>query len=340
MRLLTLSLALVGLPLVVSCGDDNQNADGGIDAARDAPPDAREFKGFEADEAGEVKFEYVNFMNGENRIRTTAFFYKNPGTPSFYPLLSFNGCTDSNPAGAGSELWPGGQSDDRTYYEWSDVIVAGGPAPFNVQSRAVMVPASPDPYFDNIGRTHPKGQSHFFFPTPVTDPSPGVWAATKYITAATGYDVFVAGSADLPAQVFDDALWVPNTYVLTSPIPTGCTHPLGDCPVVLTPGQDITFTWTQAAQPNKPQDRDVMALVGFAGASGISVLCVEPDDGSITVPGAMVDKVFAKYPTGGVIVRQTFTHVVRELVDRNGPTGRRVDFIGVWCNNANWTPAP
>ena len=64
---------------------------------------------------------------------------------------------------------------------------------------------------------------------------------------------------------------------------------------------------------------------------GPVVVCVEPTDGSVTVPRAMLDVVRTAYPAGGTLARQTLTHVVREEIVNGVHTGRRIDMIAVWC---------
>ena len=64
--------------------------------------------------------------------------------------------------------------------------------------------------------------------------------------------------------------------------------------------------------------------------TGPIVACIEPADGSITMPKELVAIAKATSPNG-TLARQTLSHVVRELKDKDGNTGRRIDFVGVWC---------
>jgi len=93
-----------------------------------------------------------------------------------------------------------------------------------------------------------------------------------------------------------------------------------------------TFTWNVATDTPPAGTTTIWSLVGFTGANGPAVVCVEPNDGSVTVPAAMMDIARTAYPSGGSIARQTFSHQVKELIDADGKrTGKRIDFIGVWC---------
>ncbi|HEY5936823.1 MAG TPA: hypothetical protein VIU61_19375, partial [Kofleriaceae bacterium] len=89
-----------------------------------------------------------------------------------------------------------------------------------------------------------------------------------------------------------------------------------------------------------PAGFEILSLAGFTGPMGPVAACIEPNDGSITIPAALVDIARAAYPTGGTMARQTLTHQVKELVDANGPTGRRIDLITVWCYATPFTIVP
>lgn len=304
---LTLGLSLVG---VLGCGDDSSSspdAAKAIDARGIDAPEPAMFKNFNADEGGEVRLEWVNFVNGNAAIRTTNFIYKTAGTPAFYPFVSVSGCTDADKA---KGVWPTSQNDGRVYMDPGLVLVSGGPTTFTMRRNAANG-------FDSLGRNHPAGKFWFSFGGATAND------AATYITEKTAFDVTFTGSAEIPAQTFKEALWMPSNYSLTTP-------PFA--PYALAGGVDQTFTWTTPTQDGLPADRRVDSLVGFTGPNGVSAVCIEPNDGSITVTAAMADIVRAKYPTGGVMARQTLTHVPRELMDNNGPTGRRIDFITIWCN--------
>jgi hypothetical protein len=51
----------------------------------------------------------------------------------------------------------------------------------------------------------------------------------------------------------------------------------------------------------------------------------------VTVPASFINIARAAYPLGGLMARQTFTHVPLNLVDKDGPTGRRLDLISTFC---------
>ena len=148
-----------------------------------------------------------------------------------------------------------------------------------------------------------------------------------YMSEKTSYDVSFSGSADVPAQTFKDVLYMPAAF---DPIaPTDC-DPLPCTTTNISADTPMTFTWTTPTD-TPPEGMEILSLVGFTGPMGPAAMCIEPNDGSITVPAEIINAAIAQYPTAGVLARQTLTHVVRELVDKDGPTGRRIDFITVWC---------
>ena len=102
----------------------------------------------------------------------------------------------------------------------------------------------------------------------------------------------------------------------------------------------LTFTW-QDQPETPPAGVEVLPLLAFTNAAfGPLVICLEPNDGSITVPAAMIDAARGYFPAGATIARQTLTHQVRGLVDSTGRTGKRIDFLGVWCYAAQPFTSP
>lgn len=325
------------------CGDDVSVTPDGrpIDAREiDAPPDAREFEGYFADEGGEVRFEYVEFASGQASARVTSFLFKDPGSMKYWPFLNQNGCNDV----LGDTVWPTAFNPltEQIPLDPGLVVISGGPQTFTLPRQTAALN-------DNAGKPHAAGAWGFHYPGstgtgprlgegsgPATVTRPAIINdGPLYFTEKTFYDVTFTGSADLgPAQVFDNAIYVPGDYANISP-------PFTATPVYLPPGQDMTFTRT-VVDTAPPPGVEVLSTVVFTGPNGGPVVvCVERadgGDGSITVPAAMIDKVRATYPTGtGTLARQNLTHFVRELVDETGPTGRRIDFIGVWCYNNSFT---
>jgi hypothetical protein len=281
-----------------------------VDTLQVDTPVTPTFKGFDADEGGEVRMEYIKFPNGGIGARTTAFFFKDVGTTKYHDFLSLNGCTDMSAL----DKWPMAMNPigERDYYDVGRVILSGGTNAYEIPRRTVQ---ARDPFF----REHP-ANDWYFDPAVNTDSDGG-----NFISEKTRYDVILTGSAEFPPAIFDDAIYVPAAFDLTAPTHAG--------PVDLPAATDQTFTFTTPTD-TPPAGYILLSLVGFTGGSctkGPAVVCIEPNDGSITVPGAMIDKVRTACPTGGTIARQTLTHVVRELVDASGPTGKRVDLLGVWC---------
>jgi len=289
---------------IAGCGDDGETV-----KPPDAPPiDAPNpmFKGFLADEGGEVRVEYTAFPGGNAAARVGAYFYDNPGSTRFWPFASLTGCTDTST----DKYWPTAASPiaERTYLDPGKVIIAGGPQLLSLPRRAAMTD-------DAVGRTHPANSLFFHFGGGSAVDAP------TYLTEKTKYDVIVTGSNNMPGQVFRDVLYMPADFDLISP-------GLANLPIPA--GTPQTFTW-QTPPNNEPPGYEVGSVVAFVGANGPAVVCAEKNDGSVTVPADMINIVRATYPGGGFLSRQTLTHVVRELVDNNGPTGKRIDFITVWC---------
>lgn len=323
----------LGLPLIVACGDD-----GGVtrqDAATDSPNiDARDidaavpgFAGFQADEGGEVRTEYIKFPNGGIATRTTAFVFKNSGTTKFFDFVNQNGCTDTRDL----TRWPLATNPiaEREYHDiGSSVVIVGGPQPLTVPKKTNASPPR-----DPFNREH--GVNNWYFDpaaNTMADPAGGVTPvpnteAALYLTEKTIYDVVFPGSATFPAQIFDNGIYMPAAFDLND---SAHPHSGGTFGLVMPPATEQTFTWTTPTD-TPPTGVIIWSLVAFTGANGPAVVCVEPNDGSITVPAAMMDVARTVYPTGGTIARQTFSHQVRELADANGLTKRRVDLIGVWC---------
>jgi len=311
---LTLGLSLAG---IVGCGDDTSTPatpDAAVTPTPDAPPPPPDapprsvFKGSDADGAGEVRRESVRFASGPASARATNFLYSNPGTPRYHDFININGCQDTT--ASMRTKWPFAMSADRVYADPGEVLITGGPNTLTVPTRVGS--ALTDPY----GRVHPDGKAQFHFG------GSGGTDGPTYLTEKTAYDVTFTGSADLPGQVFEDVLYMPADFAIISPaIVDG--NPL-------IAGQSQTYTWTTPAN-GQPTGVEIQSLVAYTGPNGPAVVCVEPNDGSITVPANLVDIARTAYPSGGTLARQTLTHVVRELVDDNGPTGRRIDFVAVWC---------
>ncbi len=308
-RDLSLSLGLVVAGLV-GCGDDENNPTPDAKPV-DAPPDGRTFKEYDADEGGEVRIEYVRFGNGNASARVSAVLYDNPGTTRFFPFLNLNGCTDVST----KMHWPTAENPvaQRTYLDPGKILISGGP-------QVLDVPRQTMAGVDVPHRHHPANEWFRHFGGPAAND------AALYLPEKRLLDVTFTGSAEMPGQIFDDVAYMPADFQVIDP-------PLSTTPHPLPAGQDQTFTWTTPAQDAPPgfQIASLVAFINPAADVGPLVICAEPNDGSITVPAAMIDIVRAKAPTGGTLARQTLTHVVRELVDKNGPTGKRIDILGIWC---------
>lgn len=270
------------------------------------------FKGFGADEGGELRVEYIKWPNGNAGTRVFGFFLKDPGTPSYHDFIDLNGCTDARPSStARASNWPFKLEASADFYDVGDAVyVLGGPQPLKIPRDTTT---GPDP----LSRAMPANKWYF---DPIT---PDHVDGATYLSPATTYDVALPGSATFPPQYYDSAVYIPQAFDLLSP---------GNVANLDFPANTAqTFTWTVPADPI-PAGTILFSLLGFFGADGFAVICVEKDDGSMTVPAAMMDIALAAYPTGGFMARQKFVHQPVDLKDHEGnSTGRRIDIIGVWC---------
>lgn len=322
-----LSIACIALGLAVSAtigcgGDDNSTPDA---TTPDATPDAAAptFKGYDADEGGEIRIEHVRLPNGTggvvNFTRIVAYVLGTAGSTKFFSFPMVPGCTDTT----NKKNWPVATNpiSERVYLDPGNIIIQSPTSLTNaVPKQALTLPRKTVEGGDFLARVHPANK-WFYYDTIGVTPD-----GDTFLTPDVFLDVVLTGSADMPGQVFHNVSWMPNDFPLTSFDLTQKVELKANTP--------MTFKWTLPKQ-DKPTDMTVVSLVGFVGADpskdGPAVLCIEPDDGEMTVPGNMIDVVRAKYPGGGIMARQTFTHVPKELVDKNGPTGRRLDIISTWC---------
>jgi len=354
MRLLTATnvILFAGLGLV-GCGDDSGTPIDGavgsdapvlIDAKPIDAPDAHQFDGLFANEGGEVRLEYVNHPTPTANVsaaatRATAFFFKDAGSTDFFAIPSFMGCTDMTD----KTHWPVAQNPvgERVYADPGTVVVSteqtatapntlGTPLPLQIPRSTGT--GGPPEAFD---RTMVANEWFTY------NNAPGGSDAATFIKPDALYDVTLGGSDDLPAYTFDDGIYVPPSFDLISPgLNVDNTVPNN---YYLSTG-DHTFTWSVPTPTNLPSDLKLFSLIGFTGNKGPSVVCIEENDGSMTIPSAMVDVVRSYYAMGngiatgnGTFARQLFAHTIRELVDANGPTGKRVDLIGMWCYAEGFT---
>jgi hypothetical protein len=331
---------------MAACGDDdtvnNPMCPDPVDAAAcPLPPDAPippMFKEFDADEGGELRAEYINTPPGGTTMRITAFAYKNPGSVKFTQFLNLAGCTDVSTSDLAKMYWPTTSNpvDEREYYDLSSVVVHN-------ETTAINVPRRNMPTGDPFGRPH-VADEWFFQPT-------GVPAA---LAEKTKYSVTLGGSDTFPGQTFPNALYMPAAFDLAgtpgSALETtagigrntgadAMTDPDMGGPQtngVLAAGTDLSVSWTTPT--DTPPEVENFGLVGFLAPTP-KVVCIEPNmgatGGTIVVPANFVDiaKAAAAANTNGVgqMARQTFHHVVRELKDSTGATGKRFDIVGVWC---------
>lgn len=322
----TLACVPLAMLFAAGCGDD----DGGTNPVADAMPDQPDATGGTPDadltpdatpprdppnlttsEAGEVRFEYVDFIDGagpggrNDSTRITGYFMKNTGDAAPTPTLGT--CIDMS----NDMTWPLAQSATREYIDIGELLIKGGP------TGTVLVP-------DATGAVDSNGRTHSLA---------GVLQPYKFefglnnganVGANTRYDVELSGSATWPNTNYPGGLVVPEAFDLIEP---------GLEAIEITPGADMTFTWETNDTSALEGDEEVTSLVAFIiNGQGPQILCAEANDGSITVPAAMVDTFAALLQPGqgATLARQTFVHKL-DWFEAGDVTDQRLDFIGVWC---------
>jgi hypothetical protein len=306
----------VGLAGLAACGDDAATTP---DAPRppDAPipPDAA-VDLYALDEGGEVRIEYqeiFNPMGTIRRSRATAFVWKSK-TPAKYPFVNIPGCTKMEM----DNFYPLGMGDTHEYQDVGQVIITGG-------AEQVTLPLGPNPGLDGIFRPH---DGHWRFFVDQSANSLNFFGAfdAKYTTIFTG-------SPTWPAQVFEDASYMPSAWTLGTP---------GFGPVPLVADQDLVITYDTPPQTNQPPGTTNNMIVALlVPPMGLVVECVEESengvfDGSITVPAEFVNHARA-FAANGVMARAHVSHILHELEDGTGnPTGKRIDFFTIWCFVTPW----
>ena len=93
------SIAFVALGFGISaafgCGNDDPATP---DAAPDGPPAAATFKGYDADEGGEIRIEHVRLPTPQgdiNATRIVAYVLGTAGSTKFFSFPMVGGCTDT-----------------------------------------------------------------------------------------------------------------------------------------------------------------------------------------------------------------------------------------------------
>jgi hypothetical protein len=266
------------------------------------PDELPMFKGYDADEGGEIRVEHVQVLDGRTGTRVLAYVYANPGSTKRFPFLTTTGCSDVSR----KANWPVATNPmaERSYLDPGGIVVTSHSAPLDVERQ-------PDEGNDILGRRH--AANRWFFHASLLDGA--------LLAPGATYDIALKGSPDVPPQTFSGVPFMPADFALTNNVST----------VVLEANMPITFTWT-VADSTPPEGVHIWFMVAFSGSDGNGpvVICFGPNAGALTVPATFIDIVRAAYPAGGTILRETFTHVVHELVDDMGPTGRRIDLISGW----------
>ena len=304
---------LVGAMATAACGDDDggEHPDATPRADANNPPDGAvpTCEGtLDCPEGGEVRVEIVHCTTGacpsgqDTATRITSFFVSDAdsgNTPDAFPPIGPGQCWDLS----ADDLWPTAQGADRAYINVGGVAI-GGPA---TTSLLVPPPGAVDG-LDLIARHHSTWWVSYTGPNVAIDNS--------------SFNVLIGGSDDYPATAKPAWGFIPKHFDLIDPA-FETVH--------LTADTAATFTWEHVTSDTT---HPVIGLVGF-GLPGLGpqIVCPEIDDGSITVPAAMVNKLLALGTSGGMN-RQTFVHVPHDFVV-NGEH-RRVDVLGVYCYANLW----
>lgn len=329
----SLLAALLSLPLFAtagtgcSCGDDDGDDVTEQPDAREQPdadpddPDADPglCNKLECPEGGEVRVEYVNYTDPApgartNAARVTGFFLSNAGTgedPDMHPFEidpDEGGCWDIVDA----PFWPGAQSEGREYIDVGQLVISGGPNALTVGAGAVTDPPTRDTWY----RTHDDWHWHF-----------GTDDAATYLDDNIPFSFTLTGSATFEDRHYMDVGFIPKTFGDLDP-------PGGSGPIVITPGEPMTFS--HEVVESDTNQRVISAMAFVVAGRGIEV-CVElQDDGVMEVPAATIDHVLSVGSTG-TVARQTFTHNPVDLEVEG--EHRRIDVIGVWCYVTPWVAA-
>jgi hypothetical protein len=352
-----LSLSLLAAPLM-ACGDDDpvnpdapKTPDGRIDASIDAPPDMRAPVTFDSDEGGEVRVEYLRFTSGTGTgTRVTGFLWKDAGTTDYHPYINLNGCNNTALVGGDREKWPFKLEADRQYADAGSIVISnpaatspsfvvnrsGGGCPTTALCDLTDPNMAVAPVRDPFGRVHQ--QNKWFFKSPGTGAAPANDGAL--LPPKTKLDVTFTGSADIPAQTFEDVIYIPADFTVNDQAGTLDPAPYAAFDLTLDTAVNVTF---ENSDDMEPTGYRMDSLVAFTGPNGPAVVCIEPKDGSVTVPANMVNvarNAYSGAAPSGTLARQTLTHVVRELQDNNGWTGRRIDFVSVWCYATAFNTVP
>jgi hypothetical protein len=322
---------LFGVLGVAGCGSDSQktpDAPRPIDSSPDSPgPDAPAVVDTSWDEGGGTSLEYQIIYNAMNpaspniQARVTAFYWASM-TPARYPMPINPGCNKTGmatPTDDSDNIFPfglgTGSPPEHTYLDVGTPIVTGG-------ANQLIVPLGANPGVDGFARHH-DGIWHFFVGAGMGD--------TYLNTNDSRYSLILTGSANWPAQIYEDAFYMAPAWNLDTP---------GFVPLQLVADTPFVQTYTNPnPTTNKPSDGVLsMSVAIIIPGIGPVVQCLDDNinDGSITVTADMVN--YARsLGTGGVIARAHIMHRVKELTDGVNHTHKRMDFVTTWCYIAPFT---
>ena len=244
-------------------------------------------------EGGEVRLEYVYQKDAEVEIRSSAWFAREQ-TPESRPWP--RPPADWNEAGpvmcsdmTGNTIWPSGDPETRVYAdvgEW--VRYSGG-------GHEYELPRLMDAQDDALNNVHDIGYITQLMPADVP--------------VDTEYSVELAGSSEVEATTYENALYLPPDYEVTFP---------NMKETVLVPtGEDFPLIW------DAPENVDEyeFAFVSFGDQVDPMIYCIGPNSGSMEIPSELIDTL----PAGGQILHGVFSHRVETINDR------RLDFLGINC---------
>src|SRR5262245_57438606 len=187
MRASIVSVMLGLAPMLISCGNDPK-------MVVDSGPQGTMFKGYGADEGGEIRIEYVRFMDGSAGTRILAYLYANPGSTKYFPFPALDGtCTDYTT----KKNWPAATNPlaERVYLDPGEIIISSpmSSTALTTAKPALTLPRVPMQANDFLARTHPANKWFFYF-----NPADGL----SFLSPNVPFDVILTGSADMPGQVF------------------------------------------------------------------------------------------------------------------------------------------
>ncbi|MCP4446100.1 MAG: hypothetical protein GY811_12250 [Myxococcales bacterium] len=159
-------------------------------------------------------------------------------------------------------------------------------------------------------------------------PAPDNVASDQFVVPDTVYSVSMEGSADYPAIIYTDNLYMPAAMTMT--------NPTGDITIDRPVGgfvDPFTVTWDSGDSTNMPAGAEILSLVMLVDGTGTNIIefCVTVDDGEFVIPVEVLGEFYAEQPAGGAILIGNVPHQLGRFDNGEGANYRRIDFLGMWC---------